>query len=224
MERDTIVIVLADHGDMLGERGLWYKMSFFENSTRIPLIVHCPKRFEPKRVADPVSLVDVLPSLIELTGTDTEMADPLAGRSFAPLLTGESDGEHEVIGEYMAEGSCAPIIMIRRGPWKFIHCPVDPDQLFNLDDDPQELVNLATSPEHTDVLAQFRLELEQRWDLDRLTAEIIADQTRRRVVGGANRVGKFTPWDWNPPRDIANEYMRNHFDLNEVERLSRFPR
>ena len=47
---------------MLGERGLWYKMSFFEDSARIPLVVHSPGRFAPKRVADPVSLVDVLPT------------------------------------------------------------------------------------------------------------------------------------------------------------------
>ena len=65
---DTVVVLLADHGDMLGERGLWYKMNFFEGSARIPLIVHAPQRFAPERVADPVSLVDVLPTLIELAG------------------------------------------------------------------------------------------------------------------------------------------------------------
>ena len=48
---DTIVIVLADHGDMLGERGLWYKMNFFEGSARVPLIVHSPTRFAPKRIS-----------------------------------------------------------------------------------------------------------------------------------------------------------------------------
>lgn len=224
MADDTIIIVLADHGDMLGDRGLWYKMSFFENSTRIPLIVHCPKRFQPRRVDQPVSLVDLLPSLIDLTGVETELADPLAGRSFVPLLSGDDDGEHEVIGEYMAEGSCAPIVMIRRGRWKFVHCPVDPDQLYDLEADPHELRNLATDPEFNDIVSQFRDEVARRWDLDALTGEILADQARRRVVSGANRVGKFTPWDWNPPRETANEYMRNHLDLNEVERLARWPR
>ena len=65
---DTVVILLADHGDMLGERGLWYKMNFFEGSARIPLIVHAPARFRGRRVSTPVSLVDVLPTLIELSG------------------------------------------------------------------------------------------------------------------------------------------------------------
>jgi choline-sulfatase len=55
---NTIVLLIADHGDMLGERGLWYKMSFFEAACRIPLIVHAPRRFVPRRVATSASLVD----------------------------------------------------------------------------------------------------------------------------------------------------------------------
>ncbi len=237
---DTVVIVLADHGDMLGERGLWYKMSFFEDSTRIPLIVHSPSRFEPRRVSEPVSLVDVLPSLIELTGTETELADPLAGRSFVPLLSGAGElhsageptvegepadaGEWKVIGEYMAEGTAAPLLMIRRGTWKFVHCPIDPDQLYDLSADPRELTNLAAEEAYADVVAAFRAEVARRWDVSKLTAEVLADQARRRVVGGANRIGKFTPWDYLPPRSTDQEYMRNHLDLNEVERLARWPR
>ena len=54
--------VLADHGDMLGERGLWYKMNFFEPACRIPLIVHAPRRFSPRAVAESASLIDMLPT------------------------------------------------------------------------------------------------------------------------------------------------------------------
>lgn len=226
MGDDTIVIVLADHGDMLGERGLWYKMSFFEDSTRIPLILYAPNRFQPRRVSEPVSLVDLLPTMLDLTETDTELADPLAGRSLRPLIDGNGVPSHdwEVVGEYLAEGAVAPLLMIRRGRWKFVHCPVDPDQLYDLTADPRELVNLADDPAHADTVAAFRAEVEQRWDVAALHADVLADQARRRVVGGANRVGKFTPWDYTPHRAADQEYMRNHFDLNEVERLSRWPR
>ena len=63
---DTIVLLLADHGDMLGERGLWYKMSFFEPACRIPLIVHAPRRFAAQRVAESASLVDIAPDLVRV--------------------------------------------------------------------------------------------------------------------------------------------------------------
>ena len=68
LERDTIVLVTADHGEMLGERGLWYKMHFFEWALRVPLIVWAPERFAPRRVTAPVSLVDLTPTLVDLGG------------------------------------------------------------------------------------------------------------------------------------------------------------
>ena len=224
MADDTVVVLLADHGDMLGERGLWYKMNFFEGSARIPLVVHAPGRFAARRVATPVSLVDVLPTILDLAGcSPTEAVEPLAGRSLVPLCEG-TDDDRTVIGEYMAEGSCAPIVMIRRGDLKFVHCPVDPDQLYDLAADPHERVNLATEPSWAEIAEAFRDEVAQRWDLARLHEEVLADQARRRLVSSALRSGVFTPWDYTPPRHGENEFMRNHLDLNDVERNARWPR
>ncbi len=76
LAENTIVLLIADHGDMLGERGLWYKMSFFEAACRIPLIVHAPRRFAPRRVATSASLLDLAPTLCELAGV--EIADAAA--------------------------------------------------------------------------------------------------------------------------------------------------
>ena len=224
---DTIVVVLADHGDMLGERGLWYKMNFFEGSARIPLIVHAPNRFAPGRVTEPVSLVDILPTLMDLAEVTQEPVDSLAGTSLVPLCAGEPGAQAEartVIGEYMAEGSVEPIVMIRRGLLKFISCPADPDQLFDLAADPHELDNLAGNATWADTVATLRAEVAARWDLDQLRREVLVDQARRRLVDTANRSGVFTPWDFTPPRNAADEYMRNHLDLNVVERTARWPR
>ena len=67
---------------MLGERGLWYKMTFFEGGCRVPLIVHAPERFEAHRVADSVSHLDVLPTLVELArGDSRRMHGPKRRRS-----------------------------------------------------------------------------------------------------------------------------------------------
>src|ERR1700744_1187994 len=87
--RDPVVMLLADHGDMLGERGLWYKMNFFEPACRIPFIVHAPRRFAARRVAQSASLVDILPTLCELAGSGTgHYATPLDGTSLVPQLLG----------------------------------------------------------------------------------------------------------------------------------------
>jgi choline-sulfatase len=224
MANDTVVVLLADHGDMLGERGLWYKMNFFEGSARIPLIVHAPGRFAARRVATPVSLVDVLPTILDLAGGSADDAvEPLVGRSLVPLCEGVDD-DRTVLGEYMAEGSCTPIVLVRRGDLKFVHCRADPDQLYDLAADPHELVNLAADPAWVDTVAAFRSEVAGRWDLDTLHEEVLADQARRRFLSSALRSGVFTPWDYTPPRHSENDYMRNHLDLNDVERHARWPR
>src|SRR2546430_10419409 len=97
---NTVIMVLADHGDMLGERGLWYKMNFFENACRIPLIVHAPERFLPHRVSESASLLDILPTLVDLAseGEALAYAAPIDGRSLLPALEGGA-GPGQVVAE-----------------------------------------------------------------------------------------------------------------------------
>jgi choline-sulfatase len=220
---NTIVLLLADHGDMLGERGLWYKMSFFEPACRIPLIVHAPGRYAARRVAGSASLVDILPTLSELAGRDpADHATPLDGRSLAPQLAGEP-GPDEVIGEYVAEGAVAPLVMIKSGRYKFVHSPVDPDQLYDLQDDPDEVRNLAAVPQHAARIKDFRAEVARRWDLPALHEAVIASQQRRHLVYDALRAGRYTPWDFQPIRDASRLYVRNDQDLGDLEAMARFP-
>ena len=115
LAENTIVILTSDHGEMLGERGLWYKMSFFEGAGRVPLVVAAPGRFAPRRVGASVSLLDLLPTLVDLSGGDaSSLGATIDGRSLAPHLHGRA-GHDEAIGEYLAEGAIAPMVMIRRG-------------------------------------------------------------------------------------------------------------
>jgi len=222
---DTVVILLADHGDMLGERGLWYKMSFFEGAARVPLIVNAPRRFAPRRVAQSVSLVDILPTLVELAnnGAAPPYAAPLDGRSLLPHLAG-GDGHDEAIGEYLAEGAVAPVVMIRRGAHKFVHSPADPDQLYDLAADPDERRNLATDPLAGATIRSFRDECTTRWDLPRLRERVIASQRRRHLVTAALATGAHHSWDFQPFRDAGRQYVRNHLDLDDIEASARFPR
>ncbi len=222
---DTIVLLIGDHGEMLGERDLWYKMNFFEGGARIPMIVHAPGRFAPRRVAESVSLVDLLPTLADLAGGDLppDMIPVGDGSSLMPHLLGAS-GHDEVFGEYLGEGAIAPIVMIRRSRWKFIHSPADPDQLFDLLADADELTNLAADPAHAERLAAFRREVGARWDLPRIEAEVLASQRRRRLVAAAAAKGERKAWDYQPFRDAAQDYVRGHMDLEVLEASARFPR
>ncbi|MCR8725828.1 choline-sulfatase [Frigidibacter sp. ROC022] len=220
--QEAAILFTSDHGDMLGERGLWYKMSFYEGSSRVPLMLSAPG-LEPGLVETPVSLLDVCPTLAELAGADMSEVLPWAdGESLLPLARG-ADRKTPVMMEYAAEASITPLICLREGRWKYTACRADPEQLFDLEADPDERRDLAADPGHVPVLNHFR-ELAERWDLDRFDADVRASQARRLVVYDALRNGRYYPWDYQPLRDASERYMRNHMDLNVLETAQRFPR
>ena len=230
MADNTTIIFTSDHGDMLGEYGLWYKMSFREWSCRIPAIIHNPSRLTPRRVPQPVAHVDILPTLLDIAAEGgvaprPDAIDPLDGRSLWPLCNGNDAADPDrAVSEYLAEGTGAPMLMIRQGKYKYIACPTDPEQLFDLERDPDELDNLAPQAQHTELLEEFRTDANHHWNPDELRTKIIADQQRRRRVHEALRIGKYQGWDYNPARDPAEEYTRSHMDLTRFDITSRFPR
>ncbi|TLY91079.1 MAG: choline-sulfatase [Gammaproteobacteria bacterium] len=224
LDANTVIMVLADHGDMLGERGLWYKMNFFENACRIPLIVHAPERFAAHRVSESASLLDILPTLVGLAseGEALAYAAPIDGRSLLPALEGGA-GPGQVVGEYLAEGAVAPIVMIRRGRYKFVHSAADPDQLYDLSADPDERVNLSSRADCAAAVAEFRAEVARRWSLDEIHQAVLASQRRRHLVYAALREGRYRPWDHQPLRDASPLYIRHDPALNDLEAMARFP-
>ena len=222
---DTIVVFCADHGDMLGERGLWYKMSFFEGSMRVPMTITAPKHFAAKQVSQSVSVLDIAPTLIELAGgSRDDCAYYPHGVSLADTLSGTKDPEHIVYGEYVGEGSIDPMLMIREGVWKFNYCEVDEPQLFNLEDDPLELNNLADDPDHKVLAKQFENKVHARWNVDEFRQAVRQSQANRHHVYNGLRAGNYQAWDFQPKQDAKERYMRNHLDLNILEAQARFPK
>lgn len=219
---DTLIVFSSDHGDMLGERGLWYKMHWFEMAARVPLLVHAPRRFAPRRVGESVSTVDLLPTLVELAGGQVEPGVDLDGRSLLPHLQGVG-GHDEVIGEYTAEGTVSPLMMIRRGDFKFIYSEQDPCLLFDVKNDPRELENLMDSPAHANRVRDLLGEARARWDVPAITRQVLASQRRRRLVADALTHGTLKSWDHQPMVDASQQYMRNHIDLDDLERRARYP-
>jgi choline-sulfatase len=115
-------------------------------------------------------------------------------------------------------------VMIRRGRYKFVHCPVDPDQLYDVAADPDERINLAGQANLASVVEDFRTEVARRWNLSQLNEEVLASQQRRHFVYASVRQGRFQPWDFQPIRDASRLYIRNDQELNDLEAMARFPR
>ncbi len=221
--QEATILFVSDHGDMLGERGLWFKMSFLEGSARVPLMI-CTPEMQAGLNTTPVSSIDILPTLCDLAGVDMSEVMPWTdGQSIVPLGQGGERSE-PVAMEYAAEASYAPLVSLRYGKWKFNRCALDPDQLFDLDADPHELSNLAEVPAHQGTRDQLRAKSEKRWDLDAYDAAVRHSQAGRWVVYEALRNGNYYPWDYQPLQKASERYMRNHMDLNVLEENKRFPR
>ncbi|MXN47982.1 choline-sulfatase [Shinella kummerowiae] len=222
---ETLILFCSDHGDMLGERGLWFKMNFFEGSARVPLMISGPGVTPGLHLA-PSSNLDVTPTLCDLAGISMEDVMPWTdGESLLPVING-AERISPVLMEYAAEASYAPIVGIREGKWKYIHCELDPEQLYDLDADPLELTNLATSGDSVikATLEAFRQMREARWDMAQFDAAVRESQARRWVVYEALRNGAYYPWDHQPLQKASERYMRNHMNLDNLEESKRYPR
>jgi len=226
---NTIVVFTSDHGDMLGERGLWFKMHFFGGSARVPLMIAAPglaARLEDRAV----STVDVTPTLCEMAGIDIEEIEPWTdGISLTPIFDERGLRMDPVRIEYGAEGTVAPMVCLVDGPWKLVRCAADPDLFFHLESDPHERVNLAREPgrfgsEAVETLADMRVQCDRLWDLAAYDAEVRQSQARRHIVYEALRNGAYFPWDFEPLQKASERYMRNHMNLDTLESEKRFPR
>lgn len=148
---DWIIIFTSDHGEMLGEHGIWEKQKFFEGSVRVPLVVRWPRRFEARVVKENVNLCDIFATLCELA--DIPIPQGLDSRSLVPLLKGDSSGWDDETVSQFGGGK----LMIKRGPLKYqYYGEAMPEVLFDLSVDPGERSNCIAEPRHAAALAGFR--------------------------------------------------------------------
>ncbi|MBE7489759.1 MAG: Choline-sulfatase [bacterium] len=179
---NTIIIYTSDHGDMLGKHGLWFKSSFYEESVRVPLIIHWPERFRKGiRIKEPVSLIDLFPSLCDLAGI--EPYDFLDGSSFLPALKGAPlEPGREVFAEYADYGIHSPMRMIRNERYKLIYCHQQDPLLFDLVDDPGETVNRANDPELADTVRSMKERLLSDWNPESVRERVLLNQQYRDIL------------------------------------------
>jgi choline-sulfatase len=223
---NTIVILTSDHGEMLGERGMWYKMCLFENAMRVPLIIRLPQECATTRVVKNVSHVDLLPTLLDLatSGDPPKTIEPIDGHSLVPLLRGDDNNwADEVFAEYTAEGAIAPCFMVRKERFKYIWCEKDGGQLFDLLADPHETNDLAGKAGSATVETAMLKTVHGRWDVRTVNQAVLASQRRRLFLQPILMSGKPTPWDYQPLRDASQQYVRSGKSPTITKGLSRLP-
>ncbi len=164
---NTILLFISDHGDMLGNHGMWAKRSFYEYSAQVPVILSAPGQGVPGGQVDDrlVGLADVMPTLLDLAGL--EVPDSVEGRSMVG-----SDRRDVLYGEINEDRFATR--MVHDGRYKLIYYPVgNVTQLFDLKTDPKECQDLSGSGEHseirdrlTDRLIENLYKGDQAWAVD----------------------------------------------------------
>jgi len=223
---NTYVIVTSDHGEMLGERGMWYKFNPFEASVRVPLIMQGPGVRAGHREEALASLVDLLPTFTGIASGDSfdDYAAPHDGRSLLHLPEAGS-AEDKIFIEFNGEGLYAPALIVIKGRYKLVHSRTDPKMLYDLREDPLELNNLAGDPDHAGLVEDLTAEMQARWDEDDLDRRIRASQKKRLFVQKAMKHGRFPYWDYGPPYDPSKVYVRGGTDpsTTATKQRGRFP-
>ena len=214
LDQNTVIIFTSDHGEMLGERGLWKKSHFYDPALRVPLIMHGTSLTSNKRVQSHVSLVDLLPTLLSLASPNQppELIDPPAGQNLISLIETEQP-DREVFAEYLGENALAPMLMVRQHQWKYVHSDGYLTLLFNLEEDPFEQNNLAGQglPIETKMAAI----VAEKWDSQTLAKKIVHSQKQRKLVHAALSQGITTSWDLDSTNKQNERWFRGQSNYND---------
>lgn len=157
----TVILYTADHGEMLGERGLWYKNSFYDGSASIPFIWSFPAALpQGKVVSAPAMNLDIFPTLCELCRLPKP--DGLEGRSLLPLMTGREDGQDRyALSENYRDGYAGR--MIRTPRWKYFFYTDGEEYLYDLLADPGEVHNLVKDPQLRTLADELKRKASAGW-------------------------------------------------------------
>jgi len=182
LAENTFIIFTSDHGEMLGERGLWWKSALLDHSARVPMIFSFPGRLpENERRSGVISNIDLAPTMCEIAGIP--VPDFFEGQSAVALLEGETGGwKDEALVEYLAHGAIHPQAALRKGRYKLIYSMHERSQLYDLEADPYELRDLAHEARYAPVARAMERELLGRWPAERIDREVRESQRMRRIL------------------------------------------
>jgi choline-sulfatase len=186
---NTVIIYTSDHGESLGEHGLWRKMNFYEQSARVPLQISWPGVIEGgQRFSGATSLVDAVATMLDMAGVPPNSRQILDsdGDSLLPLMRGKTtEWKDEAFCEHLAHGTDRPRAMIRQGSYKlcYSHGEMPELELYDLGNDPGEFNNLVGEPAHRDTQEKLLARIIEIWgDPDKLNRTIMRSQEARRLI------------------------------------------
>ncbi len=171
LAENTTFVFTSDHGELALEHQDWYKMSFYEGSVRVPMILAGPGIVAGQRCRNLASLIDLCPTFLELAGLP--LREPLDGESLLPLARGETAKSRDsAYACYMGIALNTTGYMLRRGRWKYVAYVGYPSQLFDIVADPGELNDLAAR--EPDVARQLDAELRVLVDYEQTHRDVMA--------------------------------------------------
>ena len=217
LDHNTLVVYTSDHGEQVGEHGLWWKQTFYEDSVRVPAILSWPGHLPSGARCDRVcSGLDLNATMLDALGCPA--LPHSRGRSLLPVLRAPETATWEDIAfsEFCLDGAGAggptgeEVIvqrMVRRGDWKLIFYDGQPCQLFHLADDPRETRDRAHDPECAGIRDELTRAVLDGWD----PALIRQEMARRRqdlpiLTGWSRHVQPEDAcrWDLRPEMDYLD--------------------
>ena len=194
---NTLVIYTSDHGDHNGDRRMWTKMSLYDESARIPMLMSGPQIPKAKTVETLASLVDIYPTVLQAVGAqDDEIDRP--GLSLQSLIDGAGE-DRAVLSEYHDGGSPVGMFMLRTDKWKYNCYPGYPPELFDLAADPDELCDLSQDPAYSEDLKRCHDKMCDLLDPAEANDLAFADQAQLiEQLGGVEKIVNSEEFDHTP--------------------------
>ncbi|MBS0322111.1 MAG: sulfatase-like hydrolase/transferase [Proteobacteria bacterium] len=186
---NTLVVYTTDHGDQLGERGLWWKHTLYEDSVRVPLVMRWPGQLPAgERRAQVCNLIDVAVTMVDALGA------PALPHATGRSLLGVARNPHatwvdETFSEHCTDtvpawtgGRSVQQRMVRSGAHKLIYSHGDAPMLFDLARDPDERHDLAGDPAHRALRERLLARVLDGWDPDAIATRIAARRREKDVI------------------------------------------
>ncbi len=197
MADNTLIIYTSDHGDHNGDRGLWTKMTLYDESAAVPMLLSGPGIPENKVIHTPTSLVDIYPTILDANAVEDDDTDKpgIALQSLA--IAGEQ--ERGILCEYHDGGSPTGLFMYRNNRWKYNYYPGFESELFDMLQDPDELRNLAGELAYADVQTECHRELMNLVDAEQQNQIAFDDQKAMIAdLGGVDAILSSEEYDFTP--------------------------